>query len=134
MSLPTRRRRWFTVCALTASAALVAIPPSAASGRGGVSPFGVRTLGQLAKEREQSVGKTVSPAYPHLQADDDDGNEADEIAEGADQYAEARTSPGVVAPGANSAAWRALRNLPSADGRGPSIPHRPSETDHPRYR
>ncbi|SOE06961.1 glycosyl hydrolase [Streptomyces sp. Ag109_G2-15] len=131
MSLPTRRRRWFTVCALTASAALVAIPPSAASGRGGVSPFGVRTLGQLAKEREQSVGKTMSP---HLKADDDDGNEADEIAEGADQYAEARTSPGVVAPGAYGAAWRGLRNLPSTDGRWRNITDLPYDSDDPRYR
>ncbi|MFF5014691.1 glycosyl hydrolase [Streptomyces sp. NPDC001165] len=130
MSLPTRRRRWFTVCALTASAALVAIPPSAASGRGGVSPFGVRTLGQLAKERVQSVGAMS----PHLKADDDDGNEADEIAEGADQYAEARTSPGVVAPGAYGAAWRGLRNLPSTDGRWRHITGLPYNSDDPRYR
>ncbi|MGW2419697.1 hypothetical protein ACWC0C_10660 [Streptomyces sp. NPDC001709] len=50
MSVPTRRRRWFTVCALT---------PSAASGRS-PSPFGVSTLGQLAHQREQSVG-TMAP-------------------------------------------------------------------------
>ncbi|MFE2104068.1 glycosyl hydrolase, partial [Streptomyces sp. NPDC059468] len=130
MSVPTRRRRWFTVCALTASAALVAIPPSAASGRGGVSPFGVRTLGQLAKERVQSVGARS----PHLKADDDDGNEADEIAEGADQYAEARTSPGVVQPGAYGAAWRGLRNLPSTDGRWRNNTDLPYNSDDQRYR
>ncbi|MFF7355854.1 glycosyl hydrolase [Streptomyces filipinensis] len=129
MSLPTHRRRWLAVCALTASAALVAIPPSAASGRG-AGPFGARTLGQLAKEREQSVGA----ASPHLTADDDDGNEADEIAEGADQYAEARTSPGVVAPGAYGAAWRDLSRLKSTDGGWRNITDLPYDSDDPRYR
>ncbi|OIK00443.1 glycosyl hydrolase [Streptomyces sp. MUSC 14] len=129
MSVPTRRRRWFTVCALTASAALVAIPPSAAYGRS-PSPFGARVLGQLAKERVHSVG-TMSP---HVAADDDGGNEADEIAEGADQYAEARTSPGVVAPGAYGAAWNSLANLRSAGGRWRNITDLPYNSDDPRYR
>ncbi|MGJ5756095.1 hypothetical protein FB563_7622 [Streptomyces puniciscabiei] len=128
MSVPTRRRRWFTVCALTASAALVAISPSVASGRS-VSPFGVRALGQLAKEREQSVGAMS----PHVAADDD-GNEADEIAEGADQYAEARTSPGVVAPGAYGAAWQDLNNLRSTGGRWRTTTDLPYNSDDPRYR
>jgi hypothetical protein len=94
-----------------------------------VSPFGVRVLGQLAKEREQSVGAMS----PHVAADDD-GNEADEIAEGADQYAEARTSPGVVAPGAYGAAWRDLTNLPSTGGRWRNITDLPYNSDDPRYR
>ncbi|WP_333775243.1 glycosyl hydrolase [Streptomyces sp. IBSBF 3136] len=133
MSVPTRGRRWFTVCALTASAALVAIPPSAASGRGGADPFGVRTLHQLAKEREQSVGARASSS-PRLQADDDDGNEADEIAEGADQYAEARTSPGVIAPGAYGAAWRELRKLPATKGAWRNLTDLPYNSDDARYR
>jgi hypothetical protein len=129
VSVPTRRRRWFTVCALAASAALVAIPPSAAAGRS-PSPFGVRVLGQLAKERAQSAGAMT----PHVAADDDDGNEADEIAEGADQYAEARTSPGVVAPGAYGAAWRDLTSLRSTGGHWRNITDLPYNSDDPRYR
>ncbi|MER6458524.1 glycosyl hydrolase [Streptomyces sp900105245] len=129
MSVPTRRRRWFTVCALTASAALAVIPPSAASGRG-ANPFGVHVLDQLAHEREQSVGA----AAPHLAADDDDGNEADEIAEGADQYAEARTSPGVVAPGAYGAAWRDLSRLRSTGGDWHHLTGLPYDSDDRRYR
>ncbi|MGW3359790.1 glycosyl hydrolase [Streptomyces bungoensis] len=130
MSVPTRSRRWLTVCALTASAALVAIPPSSASGRGGTSPFGVRTLAHLAKERQQSVGAMS----PHLQADDDGGNEADEIAEGADQYAEARTSPGVIAPGAYGAAWRSLQKLHGTGGSWRDITRLPYNSDDARYR
>ncbi|OIK04802.1 WD40/YVTN/BNR-like repeat-containing protein [Streptomyces monashensis] len=129
MSVPTRRRRWFTVCALTASAALVAIPPSAASGRS-PSPFGARVLGQLAKERVHSVG-AVSP---NEAGDGDGGNEADGIAEGADQYAEARTAPGVVAPGAYGAAWNSLAHLRSAGGRWHNITDLPYNSDDPRYR
>jgi hypothetical protein len=112
VSVPTRKRRWFTICAITASAALVAIPAGAAPG-GDSSPFGARALAQLAAERGQSVG-TVSPkAKAEDDGGGDDGNEADEIAEGADQYAEARTSPGIVAPGAYGAAWTSLTNLPA---------------------
>ncbi|ARP68696.1 glycosyl hydrolase [Streptomyces pluripotens] len=129
MSVPTRSRRWFTVCALTASAALVAIPPSSAAGRG-ATPFGARVLGQIAKERVQSSG-TVSP---HVAADDKDGNESDEIAEGADQYAEARTSPGIVAPGAYGAAWNDLTHLRSAGGRWHNVTDLPYNSDDPRYR
>jgi len=52
VSVPTRKRRWLTTWAITASAALVAIPASAASGQTN-SPFGARTLAQLAAERSE---------------------------------------------------------------------------------
>lgn len=96
MPIPTRKRRWLTICAVTASAALVALPAGAAPGPGGGRPFGARALAQLAADRLQSTGGIT----PKVTAQDSDGgNESGEIAEGADQYAEARTSPGVVAPG-----------------------------------
>ena len=130
LPVSTRRRRWFTTCALTATAALVALPASAAAGGGG-SPFGVRTLDRLAAQREHSVG-TV---HPSLTAEDGDGgNEADEIAEGADQYAEARTSPGIVAPGAYGAAWNDLTDLPSTGGSWRNVTDLPYNSDDPRYR
>lgn len=130
MSAPTRKRRWLTICAITASAALVTTPAGAASG-GGKNTFGARALARLAAEREHSVG-TVSPK---VKAEDDDGgNEADEIAEGADQYAEARTSPGIVAPGAYGAAWNALTDLPSTGGSWRNITDLPYNSDDSRYR
>ena len=129
MSAPTRKRRWLAICAITASGVLVATPAGAASGRGH-APFGTRTLNQLAAEREQSTGMLS----PNVAEDDDDGNEADEIAEGADQYAEARTSPGVVAPGAYGAAWSSLASLPSTTGSWRNITDLPYNSDDPRYR
>ncbi|MGW0971050.1 glycosyl hydrolase [Streptomyces sp. NPDC002516] len=129
MSAPTRKRRWLTICALSASAALVAIPAGAAPGPGG-TPFGARALARLAAERAHTAGAVT----PKAKAGDDDGNEADEIAEGADQYAEARTSPGVVAPGAYGAAWNALTGLPRTGGNWRSITGLPYDSDDARYR
>jgi hypothetical protein len=77
----------------------------------------------------------VGAVTPEVTAqDDDDGNEADEIAEGADQYAEARTSPGIVAPGAYGAAWRSLTDLAGAGGSWRSITDLPYNSDDSRYR
>ncbi|MET8953312.1 glycosyl hydrolase [Streptomyces sp. NPDC004393] len=130
MPAQPRRRRWLAICAITATAGLVAIPASASSGRHS-SPFGARTLAQLAAQRAHSVG-AISPK---AKADDgDNGNEADEIAEGADQYAEARTSPGIVAPGAYGAAWQGLKNLPGTGGSWRNITDLPYNSDDPRYR
>ncbi|MET8097191.1 glycosyl hydrolase [Streptomyces sp. NPDC005236] len=129
MSATTRKRRLLTICAITASAALMAIPAGAAPGGGG-SPFGVRALKQLGTEHRESVGAVT----PKAVAEDDDGNEADEIAEGADQYAEARTSPGVVAPGAYGAAWAGLANMPSTKGSWRNVTDLPYNSDDSRYR
>ncbi|MET7355413.1 hypothetical protein [Streptomyces mirabilis] len=130
MTAPTHKRRWLTICAITASAGLVAIPAGAASG-GSNTPFGGRALAQLAAEREQSMGAVTPKAKAENDGGGDDGNEADEIAEGADQYAEARTSPGIVAPGAYGAAWT---NLTNAGGSWRNVTDLPYNSDDPRYR
>ncbi|WP_069770744.1 glycosyl hydrolase [Streptomyces sp. LUP30] len=129
MSAPTRKRRWLTICALTATAALVATPAGARPDRG--KPFGSRALAQLAAQRTQ-LAESMSPKAKA--EDGDDGNEADEIAEGAQQYAEARTSPGIVAPGAYGAAWTGLRNLPRTGGNWRNVTDLPYDSDDPRYR
>ncbi|MER5914847.1 glycosyl hydrolase [Streptomyces sp. NPDC001982] len=129
MPAATRKRRWLTICAITASAGLIAIPAGAAPARHG-SPFGVRAQAQLAAERDGSAGVVT----PSLAGEDDDGGEADEIAEGADQYAEARTSPGIVAPGAYGAAWSSLANLRGTGGSWSNITDLPYNSDDGRYR
>ncbi|WP_330281075.1 glycosyl hydrolase [Streptomyces sp. NBC_00588] len=130
MPARTRRRRWLTICAITATAGLLAIPASAAPGRH-TSPFGARTLAQLAAERQQSVGA----ATPRSKADEgDEGGEADEIAEGAAQYAEARTAPGIVAPGAYGAAFESMSKLPRTGGSWRDLTQLPYDSDDSRYR
>jgi hypothetical protein len=127
----TRKRRWFTICALTASAALIAVPASAVPD-GKQHPFGIRTTTRLAQDRTVSAGNLTAEAAE--EDGDDDGNESDEIAEGADQFAEARTAPGVVSPGAFGAAWDSLTGLRDTGGTWKNITNLPYNSDDPRYR
>ena len=60
--------------------------------------------------------------------------EPDEIAEAADQFAEARTSPGVVLPGAYGAAFASLSSLAATSGTWREETTRPYDSDDPRYR
>ncbi|CCB76734.1 MULTISPECIES: hypothetical protein [Streptomycetaceae] len=108
------------LCSLTATAALVAVPASAAGGHAkGPGPYG----------NPYRTGRLLSPLD-----DGDRGGEADEIAEGADQYAEARTSPGTLRPGAYTAAWNELSALPATGGRWRHLTGLPYDSDDPRYR
>lgn len=119
MHAPTRKRHWLTISAVTALAALFAIPAGAAPGHPAAHP--------------RAFSTTVTAAADGG-GDDDGGGEADEIAEGADQFAEARTSPGTIAPGAFSAAWDALNKLPQTAGSWKHLTGLPYNSDDPRYR
>ena len=59
---------------------------------------------------------------------------AEEIADAADQFAEARTSPGVVLPGAYGAAFASLSALSATNGTWREETTRPYDSDDPRYR
>lgn len=112
MSATSRRKRWLTTCAITATAALVSLPAGAAPGPHPVTPH----------------------ALAAAQSGDNGGEEADEIAEGADQFAEARTSPGAIAPGAYTSAWNALSALPNTGDTWRHVTGLPYDSDDPRYR
>ncbi|MFF8944508.1 glycosyl hydrolase [Streptomyces sp. NPDC014864] len=130
MAATSRRSRKRTAAVLVTTAALgLTITQAQAAGRG-VDPFGVRAQHHQAWLNEQQPGR-VSLA---TEGDDEGGNEGEEIAEQADQYAEARTSPGIVAPGAYGAAYAALKNLPHTDGRWRDVTRLPYDSDDPRYR
>lgn len=112
MSAPLRTRKWLTICAISATMGLVGSPAGAAS-------------------LPHQVGGTVKP----LNAGKGGGSgEADSIQEGADQRAEARTSPGIVAPGAFGAAWAALQALPNTGGDWNHVTGLTYNSDDPRYR
>ncbi|MER8006078.1 glycosyl hydrolase [Streptomyces sp. NPDC094149] len=123
-----RRRRVWVVLATSAALGLTVTQAQASSGR--ISPFGVRELHQQALLHQQQKGLS---AFDEA-GDDEDGGEAQEEAEQADQYAEARTSPGIVAPGAYGAAYDALKDLPHAHGRWDDVTRLPYDSDDPRYR
>jgi hypothetical protein len=118
----TRRRHWLTISAVTALAALFAIPAGATPGHPTTRPH--------AFEAQVSA----SPADHDGGGDDDGGEESDEIADGAAQYAEARTAPGTIAPGAFSAAWAQMNALPAVGGSWQHLTGLPYNSDDPRYR
>ena len=121
MNAPTRRRRWLTISAVTAVAALFALPAGAAPGH------------PTAHPRSFEARVTASPADDGG-GDDDGGEESDEISEGAAQFAEARTSPGTIAAGAFQAAWNDLNKLPDTGGSWKHLTGLPYNSDDPRYR
>ena len=62
------------------------------------------------------------------------GDETLEAATAAEQFAQARTAPGIVAPGAYGAAFASLAALPVTRGSWAEVTRRPYDSDDPRYR
>jgi hypothetical protein len=98
-----------------------------------------------AKPRPHLVDRLADTAHRHVksstgmhasatQAGGDEEEGSSDIMEQADQYLEARTSPGIVAPGAYSAAWAQLRSLRHTEGHWTDETALPYNSDDPRYR
>ncbi len=62
------------------------------------------------------------------------GDETAEARTAAEQFAQARTAPGVVLPGAYGAAFASLSDLPVTGTTWTEVTHRPYNSDDPRYR
>lgn len=62
------------------------------------------------------------------------GDETHEAQTAAEQYAQARTAPGIVLPGAYSAAFASLDGLPIYGSSWTEVTTRPYDSDDPRYR
>ncbi|WP_433367194.1 glycosyl hydrolase [Actinoplanes sp. CA-142083] len=117
--------------AVAATAIALLVSPAAASasapGQDG-RPVPYRHLKELAAQR------AAHPSALKALAEDDEGEDPDEIAEQAEQWAEARSAPGIVAPGAYSAAWAQQQSLSHSPGRWSSLTNLPYNSDDPRYR
>jgi len=124
LSAPTLSRRWLTICAITATMGLVGAPAGAAPSGDATKLLGPRLLAAKAEHRTQQLAA----------GGEEEPGEGDEIQEGADQRAEARTSPGIVAPGAFAAAWSQLKSLPQTGGAWSHVTGLPYDSDDPRYR
>src|SRR5690349_1102792 len=88
---------------------------------------------ETAQQRAAHANANLK-ALSAAEDDEDGGEDPEEIAEQAEQYAEARTSPGVVAPGAYTAAWQALQSMPVTRGGWQHVTDLPYNSDDPRYR
>jgi hypothetical protein len=127
----------FSHCRLLTAAALslgltvtVAVPAAAAVPGGDSRPGPYRRHIEVAAQRVQQAAQ----AKPFAATEGDDGEDPEEIAEQADQFAEARSAPGIVAPGAYSAAWAEQQALPVTPGRWQHVTDLPYNSDDPRYR
>jgi hypothetical protein len=84
---------------------------------------------------------TTNPAYVrwhtregHLEKVGNPGDESKEAQTLAEQFAQARTAPGIVLPGAYSAAFTSLQSLPTYGRSWTEVTVRPYDSDDPRYR
>src|SRR4051794_27751329 len=68
------------------------------------------------------------------EANGGDGGESAELRTSMEQYAQARTAPGIVAPGAYSSAFAALTALPTTGGNWSELTRVPYDADDPDYR
>ncbi|MFC1436790.1 glycosyl hydrolase [Streptacidiphilus sp. N1-10] len=136
MTTAHRRRRGLAIGAFAIAGLMAAIPAQASSGgTGGASIFAPGAAKAYAQKHAARTPAAATAAATASASPADDGSEeADEISEGAAQWSEARTSPGVVAPGAYGAAWNALQKLPSTGGSWQNVTNLPYNSDDPRYR
>ncbi len=88
-----------------------------------------RAAGESAAEREREGGQE----RPHPAAGFPKGETGDLVTRG-EEFAQARTAPGKVAPGAYGAAFAALSSLPVAPGTWSEVTNKPYNSDDPAYR
>ncbi|WP_430672961.1 glycosyl hydrolase [Kitasatospora aureofaciens] len=141
--MPNRQRRrlllpavTLTALGLTTTQALAA-PSETPKPR----PHQAQQQAEIGKKHAKKVQGTAATAGPAFSAKassaapgEDEGDEAENSAEGTAQYTEARTAPGVVAPGAYGAAWSQLQSMPHTGGSWDHVTNKPYNEDDPRYR
>ncbi|GAA2781649.1 exo-alpha-sialidase [Kitasatospora paracochleata] len=119
-----------TALGLTTSQALAAPGPAA-------RPWQAQHLAEIGHQHAQktAAGKAASLSAAKAEGGgEDDSDEAENSAEATEQFTEARTAPGVVAPGAYGAAWAQLQSMPHTGGSWDHVTGKPYNADDPRYR
>ncbi|WP_280692956.1 glycosyl hydrolase [Kitasatospora sp. GAS204B] len=127
------------ICAVTFTALGLAVTQAAAAPANSAVPWNVRHLAAVGAAHAQQAASghhanslaTANAATPGGDGGDDD---AFNSAESTAQYTEARTAPGVVAPGAYGAAWSQLQSLDHTSGSWDQVTNKPYNSDDPRYR
>ncbi|MFD8084563.1 glycosyl hydrolase [Kitasatospora sp. NPDC059722] len=143
--MPNRQRRRLLLPAVTLTAlGLTTTQALAAPGTSDPRPHQAQHLDEVGQKHAAKVKGTspTSSTAKHTfsaKADtpgggDGGADEAENSAEGTAQYTEARTAPGVVAPGAYGAAWAQLKSMPHTDGSWKHVTDKPYNEDDPRYR
>jgi len=95
------------------------------------------TLAVTASLRAPAPSGATKSRRPHHERFSKVGHAGDETVESqiaAEQFAQARTAPGVVLPGAYGAAFASLAGLPVYGQSWAEVTNRPYDSDDPRYR
>jgi len=132
-ALLPRKRVWTLAIGGLSIVALTLAGSPAAAAPGKALPNHVKNLASTAHGKT-AAGSAKSFAATEEDPGDGDEEGSEEIAEQADQYQEARSAPGIVAPGAYSAAFADLQKLPHTGGRWVDETALPYNSDDPRYR
>jgi hypothetical protein len=111
------------VAALAAVAVVVAV----------THPSG-ESEGRFDSAAEKYEGGEIELDSADGEANGGEGGESAELRLSMEQYAEARTAPGIVAPGAYSSAFTALQGLPTTKQSWSELTRLPYDADDPDYR
>ena len=90
--------------------------------------------GRFESAAEKYASGEIELDSPDGEANGGEGGEAAELRRSMEQYAEARTAPGIVAPGAYSSAFNALQGLPTTGKTWTELTRLPYDGDDPDYR
>ncbi|WEB45319.1 glycosyl hydrolase [Streptomyces yunnanensis] len=136
-----RQRRRFVSCTVIAAALGLAGTQSfaaTATGNSKPKPWNVRHQAEIGHRHAKLArsGQFNGLIAPGLTAGggEDGGDEAENSAEATAQFTEARTAPGVIAPGAYGAAWQQIQSMRHTPGAWNHVTKRPYNADDPRYR
>ncbi|MEU6896357.1 glycosyl hydrolase [Streptomyces sp. NPDC046557] len=134
MMLDRHRRRFITCTVVAAAFGLVSTQSFAASGDTRVRPWNARHQADIGRQHVKAVnGGHRGSAFAATEGDDG-SDEAENSAEGTAQYTEARTAPGIVAPGAYGAAWAQLQSMQHSSGDWDHVTKKAYNSDDSRYR
>lgn len=131
--LPQRHQRRFITCTVVAAAfGLVTTQSFAAQADTRPRPWNARHQAAVGRQHIKAVyaGHGRS-AFAATEGDDDGADEAENSAEATAQFTEARTAPGVVAPGAYGAAWQQLQSMRHARGSWDHVTKKAYNSDDP---
>ncbi|MCP2311559.1 hypothetical protein FHR36_004722 [Kitasatospora paracochleata] len=135
--MPNRQRRRLLMCAVTLTALGLTTSQALAAPGPAARPWQAQHLAEIGHQHAQktAAGKAASLSAAKAEGGgEDDSDEAENSAEATEQFTEARTAPGVVAPGAYGAAWAQLQSMPHTGGSWDHVTGKPYNADDPRYR
>lgn len=131
--MPRRHRRRYITCTVAATAfGLVSSQALAASGSTTPRPWHVHHQADIGQQHSKRVHAGLLQSI--ASEGGDDGDEAENSAEAAAQFTEARTAPGGVAPGAYGAAWAQMQSMRHTRGNWDHVTDKAYDSDDPRYR